>query len=80
MERLPCVLGKMEECADVVLKDPGVSRMYARIFEENGEIYLQDLNSRNGSFINNLELEANEIVKLKVGDEVAFGNLRYIFE
>lgn len=80
LERLPCVLGKMEECADVVLKDPGVSRMHARIFEENGEIYLQDLNSRNGSFINNLELEANEIVKLKVGDEVAFGNLRYIFE
>ena len=80
LERLPCVLGKMEECADVVLKDPGVSRMHARIFEENGEIYLQDLNSRNGSFINNLELEANEIVKLKVGDEVAIDGIDATYE
>lgn len=80
LTKLPCVLGKMEECADVVLKDISVSRMHARIFEENGEIFLQDLNSKNGSYVNNLELESNEIVKLSIGDEIAFGNLRYIYE
>ncbi len=80
LKKLPCILGKMGECSDVILKDPSISRMHARIFEENGELYLQDLNSTNGSYINSLELESNEIVKLKIGDEICFGNLRYIYE
>lgn len=80
LDKLPYILGKMEECADIVLKDPSISRLHARLFEEDGEIYMQDLNSKNGTYINNLELEANEIVKLKLGDEVIFGNLRYVFE
>lgn len=80
LKKLPCILGKMKECSDVVLRDQSISRMHARIFEENGELYLQDLNSTNGSYINNLELESNEIVKLKIGDEITFGNLRYIYE
>lgn len=80
LQKLPCILGKMEECSDIVLRDQSISRMHARIFEENGELYLQDLNSTNGSYINNLELESNEIVKLKIGDEITFGNLRYIYE
>ncbi len=80
LKKLPCILGKMEECSDVVLKDPSISRMHAKIFENGGEVYLQDLNSTNGSYINSLELESNEIVKLKIGDEIMFGNLRYIYE
>ncbi len=80
LNRLPCILGKMEECADVVLNDPSVSRIHARIYEEEGELYLQDLNSRNGSYLNNLILESNETVQLKVGDEITFGNLRYVYE
>ena len=80
LKKLPCILGKMEECSDIVLRDHSISRMHARIFEENGELYLQDLNSTNGSYINNLELESNEIVKLKIGDEITFGNLTYIYE
>lgn len=80
LQKLPCILGKMEDCSDIVLRDPSISRMHARIFEEDGELYLQDLNSTNGSYINNLELEGNETVKLKMGDEVIFGNLRYIYE
>ena len=80
LRKLPCVFGKLENCADIVLKDSSVSRMHARIFEEEGELYLQDLNSTNGSYINNLALESNETVKLKVGDEIAFGNVRYIYE
>lgn len=80
LSKLPCVLGKMAECADVVLHDKSVSRMHAKIFEEDGEVYLQDLNSTNGSFLNGLQLETNEILKIKVGDEIGIGNLRYRYE
>lgn len=80
LSKLPCILGKMEECADVVLRDKSVSRMHAKIFEEDGELYLQDLNSTNGSFLNGLQLETNEVLKIKVGDEIGIGNLRYRYE
>lgn len=80
LSKLPCVLGKMAECADIVLHDKSVSRMHAKIFEEDGELYLQDLNSTNGSFLNGLQLETNEVLKIKVGDEIGIGNLRYRYE
>lgn len=80
LAKLPCILGKMSECSDVVLQDKSVSRMHAKIFEENGELYLQDLNSTNGSFLNGLQLETNEVLKIKIGDEIGFGNLRYRYE
>jgi len=80
LNQLPCVLGKTEACADIVIKDPSISRMHAKFFEKEGEIYMQDLNSTNGSYINHLELEGNESVRLKSGDEVTIGNLRYIYE
>ncbi len=80
LAKLPCILGKMPECSDVVLKDKSISRMHAKIFEENGELFLQDLNSTNGSFLNGLQLETNEILKIKIGDEIGFGNLRYRYE
>lgn len=80
LEMLPCVIGKRKECADIILEDGSISRIHAKIYEDRDEIYLQDLNSTNGTYINGLALENNEIVKLKKGDEVAFGNLRYIYE
>lgn len=80
LDKLPCVFGKLETCADIVLSDNSVSRVHAQIFEDKGELYLQDLNSTNGSYVNSLAVENNEIVRLKSGDEIAFGNVRYIYE
>ena len=80
LDKLPCIFGKLETCADVVLQDNSVSRVHAQIFEDKGDLYLQDLNSTNGSFVNSLAVENNEIVRLKSGDEIAFGNVRYIYE
>lgn len=80
LTELPCVFGKMKDCADVVLQDKSVSRMHARIFQKEDDLYLEDLNSTNGTYINGLALESNEIMKIKVGDEIGFGNLRYVYE
>ena len=80
LTELPCVFGKMKDCADVVLQDKSVSRMHARIFQKEDDLYLEDLNSTNGTYLNGIALESNEIIKIKVGDEIGFGNLRYIYE
>lgn len=80
LPEFPCVFGKMEAQTDVILAGDGISRMHAKIYEEGGQVYLQDLNSTNGTFKNGIRLEANETVPLMSGDEVGFARLRYIYE
>lgn len=72
-------LGKKKEEVDVVLEDPSVSRMHARITREGSEYYLEDLNSTNGTFKNGLRLQPYEKRKLDAGDELKFGRVVLIF-
>lgn len=49
-----------------------LSRRHARIFCEYGSIYLADLDSKNGTAINGLNMQ-QKISRLKSGDEICFG-------
>ncbi len=49
-----------------------LSRRHARIFCEYGSVYLADLDSKNGTAINGLNLQ-QKISRLKNGDEICFG-------
>lgn len=72
-------IGKMKEEVDLVLADVSVSRMHARIMKFGTEIYLEDLNSTNGTFKNGLRLEPYERRKLETEDEIRCGNVVMIF-
>lgn len=72
-------LGKKKEEVDVVLDDPSVSRIHARIIQEGAEYYLEDLNSTNGTFKNGLRLQPYEKRKLETGDELKCGRVVLIF-
>lgn len=81
LENLPIVIGKLSTCADIVIHDKSVSRMHAKIFRQhnNEEIWIQDLNSTNGTFINGKRLMPNETAELKEDDEISFGNCEYAY-
>ena len=54
----------------------GVSREHARLnVETDGFLYLYDLGSTNGTFINEIELDAHKGYKLSDSDTVRFGKL-----
>jgi len=72
-------IGKKKEEVDLVLDDMSVSRMHARIIKLGTEIYLEDLNSTNGTFKNGLRLEPYEKRKLEAEDEIKCGNATIIF-
>lgn len=76
---LPIVIGKLSSCADAVIKDPTVSRIHAKIFSFGDEIMVQDLNSKNGTFINGIQLLPNEKKTIAVDDEIAFGKCAFSF-
>ena len=44
------------------------------------KIALIDLNSTNGTFINDVQLEQGEVAELEKGDELRFGNVRMKYE
>ncbi len=70
----PRVIGRSSE-ADVALSDPEVSRRHAALQAASGILYLTDLGSRNGTFLNGKRL-AGEGIEVKVGDRIDVGNTR----
>lgn len=72
-------IGKKKEEVDLVLDDMSVSRMHARIVRQGKEVYLEDLNSTNGTFKNGLRLEPYEKRRLEAEDEIKCGNVTIIF-
>jgi pSer/pThr/pTyr-binding forkhead associated (FHA) protein/CheY-like chemotaxis protein len=53
----------------------GVSRQHLQIFSERDQIYLVDLDSPNGSFLNGERMAPNQAYVLVNGDEIHLGNL-----
>ena len=73
------VIGKMEKAVDALIDRPTISRVHAKIRRREGEYYLTDLNSRNGTSVNAVPLQAEEERLLTEGDEVAFAEVTYRF-
>lgn len=56
----------------------GVSRKHARITYKDGALYIEDLDSTNGTRINGYQLETDNVYRLRDGDELEFGRLRVV--
>ena len=52
LKKLPATIGRSKE-ASITLPHSLVSRQHCEIFEEQGILYVRDLNSLNGTFLNN---------------------------
>ena len=72
-------IGKQKGEADFVINDDSVSRLHARIYTENNIVYLEDLNSTNGTFKNGLRLQPYEKRRLEEGDEIRLGKLLFVY-
>lgn len=70
------VFGKISEVVDVVLPSPAVSRVHAKICWD-GKCTVFDLNSRNGTYVNQSDVVGNEGKMIKEGDTIAFADLIY---
>lgn len=79
MSYYPFLIGKQESLADFAIPDDTVSRLHVRIDQKDGSYTLTDLNSTNGTTVNNRKLEANEMVPLQVGDLVDIAGYHFQF-
>lgn len=72
----PVVIGRDPEC-DLFFADKKLSRKHARVERFGEGIRLVDLESRNGTWVNEMRVEAHEVAP---GDEIRLGGLRIHIE
>jgi phosphoserine phosphatase RsbU/P len=70
------ILGRHPEC-DIVLDQGAVSRQHAQISLIDGDYFIEDLHSRNGTLINGIAIDSR--YKLRDGDEVKICDLALAF-
>ena len=61
------IIGRGEEC-NLVLNDRAISRQHARIWREEGSYYIEDLESKNGTWVNGEVLQQPR--QLSDGDKI----------
>lgn len=68
------LVGREVECA-IALRSGHISRYHAKLNVSNSGVYIEDLHSTNGTFVNGERIKGR--VKLNIGDEVCFDDLRF---
>jgi pSer/pThr/pTyr-binding forkhead associated (FHA) protein len=67
MSRESLVLGRGEEC-DIVLEERSVSRQHIRIYKEDDKFFVQDLDSKNGTWLNGTQFKG--VREIRDNDEI----------
>jgi Nif-specific regulatory protein len=72
----PSVLIGRETTAALCIADPSVSRRHSQIEKEGGEFFIADLDSLNGTFINDVPVKRRPLAH---GDRVRIGDSQFLF-
>lgn len=72
------IIGKGNDVGFLIGKDT-VSRHHAKLIHATDGYYIEDLNSTNGTFVNDVLLNYKERRKLESNDLISFGDVKYRF-
>ncbi len=78
--RLGITIGRSAKLSELLINDDSVSHRHARIYYINNDLYIEDLNSLNGLWINNEALKPFEKVAVKSGETLVFGEIPMSFK
>jgi len=73
-------IGRHPECQIVLTEAGRVSRYHAQIVRDGENYYVQDLDSRNGTFLNDEMITPQEKFPLKNGDRVGVCDMSFVFD
>ncbi len=74
--RCPLVVGRATD-AGVLLMDPEVSRRHAMFESDGAAVFITDLQSSNGIYLNGRRVR--DSIELRPGDEIDLGTTRIVF-
>jgi serine phosphatase RsbU (regulator of sigma subunit)/pSer/pThr/pTyr-binding forkhead associated (FHA) protein len=76
----PVIIGRSPEKCRVVLPANAVSREHARIVPQGGQYFVEDLQSRNKTYVNNKVVEGRHPTPLKNGDNIKICDFLFSFQ
>ena len=77
LTEFPFFIGKSGENTNHRIDDSTVSRFHVRMDKEDDELWLTDLNSTNGTFLNGIRMIPYDRVKVGSGDSIVISRKRY---
>lgn len=63
---------------DFGLYNSGIGKIHARVYRQDGNVYVTDLGSKNGTYLNGDSLDKRVPVKIERGDILAFSDEEFI--
>jgi len=72
------IIGRLAGQVDHILNNNAVGKLHAEIIFRNGACFVRDLNTVNGTFINNVRIDSNKEVELKESDRLQLANSEFV--
>lgn len=69
-------IGRNNAVCQIILEHMSVGRLHAEIHLNQGHVYIKDLNSMNGTFVNQSKIKSNEYIEIRLGDQLKFGEVK----
>lgn len=77
LNQLPGILGRKAGEVDYLLSDEGISRRHLKLYIREDSLYVEDLGSTNGTYVNGIRLEVGEAVMVSDEDLLAIGPCKF---
>jgi pSer/pThr/pTyr-binding forkhead associated (FHA) protein len=73
------IIGRLRDQVDYVLENSSVGKIHAEIVSRDGEYFLVDLNTKNGTYINGTRIPSNKEHEIHSNDRITFANAEHVF-
>jgi hypothetical protein len=79
LKRFPFMLGRLESQVDYCINNPAIGKLHAEILKTPDDYAISDINSLNGTFVNDERVQPGQSMIIKNGDRIVLGNEEFVF-
>ena len=76
IDNFPILIGKLRGEVNCLINEVSVSRIHARLTKEGEKIVLEDVDSKNGVFVDDFRLQAGQRVAVNTESNIKLGNVQ----
>jgi len=73
------LIGRLKEHVDYACANSAIGKVHAQIIKRDGLYFIKDMNSRNGTYLNNTRIDPGKEYEIKNNDRITLANSEYTF-